>query len=519
MKTKTRGNKRSKGGTRLLLLAVICTAVAFMTGLGTAAAATAEYEEYSDLAGKRISMLTGAPFEDLVRSKVPDVGAFSYYNSMPDMILALKNNKTDAILMNNAVADLALNRDRDLALFPRDLQDGVFGIAFARGDPRRDLWQDAYESIPEKTKQDLWEKWTGPDEAAKTVPEQDWPGRGGTVQAAVCDSLEPMSYVGKNGRSKGFDIEMILLIAKKLDMHVEFRSMEFSAVMASVESGKAAIGAGSIIVTDERREAADFVEYYPAAFELVVRSKQEESAGSGSVFRSIQESFRKTFIQEDRWKLFLSGIGTTLLITVFSILFGTVLGFIVFMICRKENRIALGITRFCIWLIQGMPVVVLLMILYYIVFAKAGISGTSVSIVGFTLIFAAAVYGMLKAGVSAVDAGQTEAAYALGYTDRSAFFRIVLPQAMPHFMPAYKGQITALIKATAVVGYVAVQDLTKMGDLIRSRTYEAFFPLIAVAVIYFILAAILTMIINKVELRTDPRRRSPEDILKGTEKK
>ena len=749
------------------MLAVLFAAVSFMASLCAVWAASPEFDDYSDLAGKRVSMLTGAPFEDLVRGKVPDVGEFSYYNSMPDMILALKNDKTDAILVNNAVADLALNRDQDLALFPLDLQKSVFGISFAKGDPLRDSWQKAYESIPDETKKDLWEKWTGSDEATKTLPEQDWPGRGGTVQAAVCDSLEPMSYVGEGGQPKGFDVEMILLIAKKLDVHVVFTAMEFSAVMASVESGKAAIGAGSIIVTDERKKAVDFVEYYPASFELIVRSKQEaaiigdegarytslddfknkriavgigsiqgpmvekeipsaivsyyytsadmltamrqgkedamadsdiiirymmienedltylkeetladpvqtgamfpkttegnalrkefneflkkihsdgtleeldriwygkddslkkgkdaselpakkgtlrmatdrtmppamyvinnetagldydivtrfceeygyglkvidmsfsglvdaiasgkcdfaiggvaitaeraenvnfsdpiyegnsvlaylktdEGAGAGSFLSSIEKSFRKTFIQEDRWKLFLSGIGTTLLITVCSILFGTLLGFVIFMICRKENRIALGITRLFVWLIQGMPVVVLLMILYYIVFARTGISGTWISIVGFTLIFAVSVYGMLKAGVGAVDTGQIEAAYALGYTDRNAFFRVVLPQAMPHFMPTYKGQVIALIKATAIVGYVAVQDLTKMGDLIRSRTYEAFFPLIAVAVIYFILGAILTFIVNKVEIHTDPRLRSPEKILKGTEKK
>ena len=92
-------------------------------------------------------------------------------------------------------------------------------------------------------------------------------------------------------------------------------------------------------------------------------------------------------------------------------------------------------------------------------------------------------FGMLKVGVGAIDKGQTEAAYALGYTDRRAFFRVVFPQALPHFMPSYKRSITELIKATAIVGYVAVQDLTKMGDLIRSRTYEAFFPLIVTAVL------------------------------------
>ena len=473
----------------------------------------AEYSEYSDLSGKRVSMLTGAPFEELVRSKVPDVGEFSYFNSAPDTILALKSGKTDAFLTNNAVGALAVNRNPELALFPQDLDTSAFGIAFAKGDPARDMWQAAYDAISEETKNALWEKWTGSDDSVKLLPEQDWPGSNGTVQAAVCDSLEPMSYMGNGGQPMGFDIEMILLMAKELDVHVEFTGMEFSAIMSSVQAGKALLGAGSIIATDERKQSVDFVEYYPAAFVLVVRAFRIETGGS--FLSAIADSFQKTFIRENRWKLFLEGIGTTMLITVLSILFGTVLGFVAFMLCRNGNPIANTVTRFCVWLVQGMPVVVLLMILYYIIFGKVNISGAAVSVVGFTLVFGSAVYGMLRAGVKAIDRGQIEAAYALGYTNRKAFFRIILPQALPHFMPAYKGEITALIKATAVVGYVAVQDLTKMGDIVRSRTYEAFFPLIAVAVIYFILAAILTFIVNRIEIRIDPRRRSKQQILKG----
>ncbi|MBQ5488455.1 MAG: transporter substrate-binding domain-containing protein [Clostridia bacterium] len=473
----------------------------------------AEYSEYSDLSGKRVSMLTGAPFEELVRSKVPDVGEFSYFNSAPDTILALKSGKTDAFLTNNAVGALAVNRNPELALFPQDLDTSAFGIAFAKGDPARDMWQAAYDAIPEETKNALWEKWTGSDDSVKLLPEQDWPGSNGTVQAAVCDSLEPMSYMGNGGQLIGFDIEMILLMAKELDVHVEFTGMEFSAIMSSVQAGKALLGAGSIIATDERKQSVDFVEYYPAAFVLVVRAFRIETGGS--FLSAIADSFQKTFIRENRWKLFLKGIGTTMLITVLSVLFGTILGFAVFMLCRNGNPAANFITRFFVWLVQGMPAVVLLMILYYIIFGRVNISGAAVSVVGFTLVFGSAVFGMLRAGVGAIDKGQLEAAYALGYTNRKAFFRIILPQALPHFMPAYKGEITALIKATAVVGYVAVQDLTKMGDIVRSRTYEAFFPLIAVAIIYFILAAILTFLVNRIEIRIDPRRRSKQQILKG----
>lgn len=433
------------------------------------------------------------------------------------MVLALKSAKTDAVLINNAIATLAVNRDPGIAMFPQTLQDGTFGIAFAKDSPERDAWQKACDAIPEETKQAAWEKWTGSDESAKVLPEQDWPGSNGTVQAAVCDTLEPMSYAGEGGELKGFDLEMILLMARELDVHVEFVGMEFSAILPYVQSGKALMGAGSIIVTEERRQAVDFIEYRPASFVLMVRAVQTPSgeAKTGGFFSSVADSFERTFLRESRWKLFLSGVGTTLLITVLSVLLGTALGFLVFMLCRNGNPVANTVTRFCVWLIQGMPVVVLLMILFYIIFGQVAISGTIVSVIGFTLIFGAAVYSMIRSGVGAVDGGQKEAAYALGYTDRKAFFRIVLPQALPHFLPAYKGEITALIKATAVVGYVAVQDLTKIGDIVRSRTYEAFFPLIAVAVIYFALAAILTLIVNRIAVRIDPRRRSKSVILKG----
>ena len=159
--------------------------------------------------------------------------------------------------------------------------------------------------------------------------------------------------------------------------------------------------------------------------------------------------------------------------------------------------------------------IVLLMILYYIVFGSSPIPGSAVSVVGFTLTFAASVFDMLRSGVDAVDRGQTEAAYALGFTDRQAFFEIVLPQAARYFMGSYRGEIVSLIKATAIVGYIAVEDLTKMGDIVRSRTYEAFFPIIAVAVCYFVMASILTAFVGRLTQGVDPKKRRKNGFLKG----
>ena len=159
--------------------------------------------------------------------------------------------------------------------------------------------------------------------------------------------------------------------------------------------------------------------------------------------------------------------------------------------------------------------VVLLMILFYIIFGSVSISGVAVAVIGFTLTFGAAVFGLIRMGVGTIDRGQYEAAYALGHSSRHTFFRIILPQAIPHILPAYQGEIVSLIKATAIVGYIAVQDLTKMGDIVRSRTYEAFFPLIAVTVIYFVLEMLLGFAVGCIRIRVDPKMRKPEKILKG----
>lgn len=473
-----------------------------------------ELKTCEDLSGKCVSMLTGAPFEGLVRSKAPDVGEFTFFNNISDMLLALQSGKTDAVLNNNAVAQLAVNRNEDLVLFPENLDDGTFGFAFAKGDPERDRWQEAFDSIPRDDIQAAWEKWTGADESRKVLQDQDWAGSNGTVTVAACDTLEPMSYAGENGEIKGFDIELILMMAKILDVHVEFTGMEFSAVLSYVQSGKALIGTGSIIITDERSESVDFIGYYPAAFVLIVRTSSEVERNV-TFFDSLKQSFEKNFIREDRWKMFIRGTLTTILITLLSVIFGIMLGFGLFFSCRDGNPAAGAITGAALRLIQGMPMVVLLMILYYIIFGNINISGVVVSVIAFTLTFGIAVYGLLKVGVGAVDKGQYEAAYALGYSKNRTFFRIILPQAVSHVMDPFRGEVVALIKSTSIVGYIAVQDLTKIGDIVRSRTYEAFFPLIAIAVIYFALEWMFGLLVSRISVWIDIRKSKKMALLKG----
>ena len=332
----------------------------------------------------------------------------------------------------------------------------------------------------------------------------------------------PLNYY-RGSEIVGAEIDLAAQFCEANGYGLEVKVMNFDGILPAVQAGKVDLAAAGISITDERRESVNFsVPYYSGGTVLVVLKGKEPVAANAPVeledasfWGGIKASFQKTFIRENRWKLFADGVQTTLLITLLTILFGTLLGFSMFMLCRNGNPVANVVTSFCLWLVQGMPMVVLLMILYYVIFGSVAISGIAVAVIGFTLTFGASVFGLLKMGVGAVDNGQYEAAYALGYSNQRTFFKIILPQALPHVLPAYKGEIVGLIKATAIVGYIAVQDLTKMGDIVRSRTYEAFFPLIAVTIIYFVLEGLIGFLVSRISVSFNPKRRKPADILKG----
>ncbi len=334
---------------------------------------------------------------------------------------------------------------------------------------------------------------------------------------AAFTATVPFAYI-KDGKPAGIDVDLVARFCAEYGYRLEIMQMDFAAILPAVLTGKCDFGSGGIAYTAERAETFYYSEFTMESYSAIAVLKGSGSYEQKDLAASVRESFAKTFLREDRWKLFAEGAWNTVLITLLSVFFGTLLGFAAYLLVRGENRIADLLVRIMVWLIQGMPAVVFLMVLYYIIFAGAGISGLAVAVIGFSLIFGASMYGMICSGVDAVDKGQAEAAYALGYRDREAFFRIILPQAAMHFLPVYKGQITTLLKATAVVGYVTVLDLTKMGDIVRSRTYEPFFPLIAVTVMYFILSGILTKVTGILTRKADPKQRPPEEILKGVKK-
>ena len=467
----------------------------------------------ADLAGRKVGIILGANHDIFAAAKIPDV-KLEYFNDLSAITLALQTGKIDAFANTLPTAVYMTHEHKDISYISEPLEVTDTYSAFTNSEKGKKICGEYAEFIKSLwdngTIKRLADKWIySEDENLRTLEDySQLPDANGVLKMAIDTGRMPFAYVKEN-KIIGYDIELAMLFCKAKGYGLEVYSMNFAGILGAIKAGKCDL-TGSITRTPERAETMLFSPVPNAQTPIVLLVMKTKDAAVNiaepSFWEDTAASFERTFIREDRWKLFAEGIINSLIITVMSILCGMLLGFTVFMLCRTGSRAANAVTKFSVWLIKGTPIVVLLMILYYIVFGHVNISGIAVSIIAFSLTFGTSVYRMLTFGTGAVDKGQTEAAYTLGFTDMQTFFMIVLPQAAMHFMPSLKEEITMLVKSTSIVGYIAVQDLTKMGDIVRSRTYEAFFPLIAVAVIYFIMSWILNIIINFIYGRITPSR-------------
>lgn len=221
---------------------------------------------------------------------------------------------------------------------------------------------------------------------------------------------------------------------------------------------------------------------------------------------SLADGFYRNFIEDDRWKYLVRGLGVTLRVTIFAVIIGVVLGFLIAIVRSTYDKTGkLKVLNFLcnvyITVIRGTPVVIQLMIIYFVVFQSVSIDKVLVAIIAFGMNSGAYVAEIVRSGIMAVDNGQFEAGRSLGFNYTQTMRIIILPQAIKNILPALGNEFIVLLKETSVAGYIALEDLTKAGDIIKSRTYDAFFPLIAVALIYLVLVVLLTKLVNYVERR------------------
>lgn len=224
------------------------------------------------------------------------------------------------------------------------------------------------------------------------------------------------------------------------------------------------------------------------------------------MLQTLQDKFYGNFIEKNRWEYILDGLGVTLQVTFFAVMIGIVIGFLIAIIRStydKTGRLKIlnAICKIYLTVIRGTPVVVQLLIIYFVIFGSSDISKVLVAIMAFGFNSGAYVAEIFRSGIMSIDNGQFEAGRSLGFNYVQTMIHIIMPQAFKNVLPALGNEFIVLLKETSVSGYIALQDLTKGGDIIRSRTYDAFMPLIAVALIYLIMVMIFTKLVNLLERR------------------
>ncbi len=489
------------------------------------------------------------------------------FDDADDMFVALKDGSIDAISYDRPSLEYFAAKDSDYHVLSDVVADGC--VVLAAPNNQRDLMMQVDEFIDlfraEHPYEDAVSKWNGAlkpeDNSAKSVyqdmydrwyknatsqtmpaiPRPEAPVNAGRPYVVgIASDNEPASflltnapadYVQEYGEISGFEAEFIRRMALCLNIEVVVKPMLYLDLIAAVVNNELDLAIGALDRTPELSQSILFSKpHFDAPVGVMILSERWKSEGSaadaaqaGSVltvddmsFRQrLRRSFEKTFIVERRWTLFLKGLLNTIYITAVATVLGTVLAFVQCYMRRSRRPWLRYPAKVYIAIMQGTPILVILLVLYYVVFTKISLTGELVAAIALALNFAAYAGEQMRTGVDGIDQGLLEAARALGFGRFDVFRKVIFPIACRRIMPVYKGEFISLLKTTSIVGYVAIQDLTKASDIVRGRTYEAFFPLIATAIIYLLTAHLLASGFAYLEYRLNPvtrRKRAKGEV-------
>lgn len=463
-----------------------------------------------------IASWSGAPSENALKTYFPKAAHLITDDSIALLIENLNGKKVDAVLSAKVFFDSFPDKN-GLKTLDGDFGSCDYGFFFVQNEKGKRLRDEMNEFIDKAGKsglqRELEDLWLSENAAGRPIGTgSDDPDAPELVFAVEYQS-PPFGYVEGN-KCIGFDVDYADCFCREYGYRLKVVGLPYTMLAAGDTTGGYDMAGGGLIINEELKQIKTISEpNCSSSFVVVIR---DGDAAASSSF-SLTDSLRHALLEDNRWQMYLNGLLTTLLITAVSAAAGTLLGFAVYLTGLNAGKVFRRTVGFIFSVLQITPIIVLLMIFYYIVFHGISISGLGVSIAVFTLIMAGSVYGAMTASVGTIEHGQTEGALALGCTASQTFFRVVMPQAMRHFLPLYRGIMVDLIKLTSVVGYIAVQDLTKVADIVRSRTFDAFTPLFLSAIVYILLALLMIWAVNTVCRATDPKRRNRERILSGLE--
>lgn len=459
-----------------------------------------------DLTGKTIGVQMGTT--GMTYAEGVEGATVEKYNKGADAIEALKQGKVDFVLIDSSPAKYFVSKNPDLSIAPKPFAIEKYACAIKKGnDELTQQVNDALAQLRENgTLTSIEQNWLVDDEYGKhpyTSPEGIT--YDGKLVMATNAEFAPYEFK-EEGKIIGFDVDMMRAVCDILGKELVIDDMAFDSIIAAVDSGKADIGVAGMTVTEDRLKNVNFSDSYTEANQVIIYKSGTAAS------ESFVEKLKSTFLEKERWMYLLQGLGNTLLITVLAVVIGIVLGFVIAVIRSTNQRtgrlkVPNLICRLYLTVVRGTPMVVQLLIIYFVVFSSVNISKVLVAVIAFGLNSAAYVAEIVRSGIMSIDEGQFEAGYSLGFGYTRTMVTIILPQALRNILPALGNEAIVLLKETSVSGYIALNDLTKGGDTIRSQTYEAFLPLIAVALIYLIMVVGLSSLVNRLERRLSNDKR------------
>lgn len=430
------------------------------------------------------------------------------YTKTADAVQALLQGKVDCVVEDEQPAKAFVGQNDGLRLLSQSFSSNGFAFCVAKGN--RTLCERINKALVQ----------LGNSGQLDTIVRRHIDGNiaiayeprnigrpNGVLTVATNATYQPYEYY-EHGRVVGIDIDIMQAVCDILGMTMKVEDMNFDAVITSVQTGKADVGAAGLTVTRERQNNVLFTDTYTSSRQmLIVRD------GSNASSRGLVEKFKTDFITEGRYLYLVQGLGNTLLITLLAILISLVVGSAIAIVRATHDRtgrmkVLNAICQVYLTILRGTPTMVQLLIIYYVVFASVDVSKVFVAVVAFGINSSAYLAEVVRSGVMSIDRGQMEAGRSLGLSHWQTMRLVILPQAYKNVLPAIGNELITLLKETSIAGYIGIVDLTKGSDIIRSITYDAILPLTTVALVYLALVFMLSSAVNNLEkkLRKNERR-------------
>lgn len=447
-----------------------------------------------DLRDARIGTLTGLAHRDNLQRVFPDAN-LRQYEDLPLMCMALQGRKIDALICLEAGLDELLGGNPSFMELPGlGIRDSVCVAFRLDGAELVAEFNDFLALMRSDGRMaQLEANWFGSGAPRSFYHAQT---REGTPLRVGIEVGQSGLTVMEEGEETGFEPELLRRFADHLGRPVHFVEMTGAGMVPALLSGRVDALVDAITPTPVRGTSVLFSDPYYSC-DLHVVALNPDYVALEAHHQTLWEAIRENLVDDARYMLILRGLWITLLILFCSLLLGSILGALLcwMLFCNRPalKHFAHGYCEF----IEGIPIVVLLLFMFYVVFASSPVAAVLVAIITYSLHFAAGACECYHTGLHSVPNGQYEAGLALGFTFFETIHYVILPQAVRPILLQYKGKAVALIENTAIVGFIAIQDLTKVTDIIRTQTYNSLIPLVVVGLLYFLLARLLAWCIDK----------------------